>query len=348
MAVLLGHDPTSDAHDPGHGHPERVERMAAVLAGAAAAGLEDELVHFEPRAATSDELARVHDLAYIRALHERCASGGGALDADTFVTEESFDVARRAAGAGLDAIARLDAGEAAGAFLALRPPGHHARRFAAMGFCLFNSIAVAAAALVARGERVVVLDWDAHHGNGTQETFYGEPDVLFVSLHQYPWYPGTGALEETGVGAGRGTTINVPFPADTAGDAYRLAFEELIVPAVEEFSPSWLLVSAGFDGHRADPLAQLGLSAGDFGDLARRAVALAPPGRRIVFLEGGYDLDALELSVAATVAALAGVELSPEHPTSGGRDGLHGASPGGQPARVVDAARALREAQTTA
>lgn len=321
--------------------------MGAVLAGAERAGLGEELIYFEPRPATLEEIGRVHDAAYVRAVHERCLTGGGTLDEDTYVTEESFEVARRAAGAGLDAVARLDAGEASGAFLALRPPGHHARRAAAMGFCLFNSLAVTAAALVARGERVLVLDWDAHHGNGTQELFYGEPEVLFVSLHQYPWYPGTGAVEETGIGAGRGATINVPFPADTAGDAYRLAFDELIVPAVEAFSPSWVLVSAGYDAHRADPLTELGLSAGDFGDLARRSVLLAPPGRRILFLEGGYDLDALELSTAATVAALAGDELTLEHPTSGGRDGLHGAAPGGQPARVVAAARALHERRTT-
>ena len=343
MAVLLGHDPGCDAHDPGPGHPERVERMAAVLRGARSAGLEDELVAFEPRPATLDEVAVVHDPSYVSALVERCATGGGELDPDTYITAGSCSVALRAAGAGLDAVARLDRGEAAAAFLALRPPGHHARRAQAMGFCLLNSIAVTAAALVARGERVLVLDWDAHHGNGTQELFYDEADLLFISLHQYPWYPGSGALEETGANDGAGATINVPFPAGTAGDAYRLAFEELIAPAAEAFSPSWLLVSAGFDGHRADPLAQLGLSAGDFGDLAMRATNLVPPGRRILFLEGGYDLDALELSVAATVAALGGSEIRPEHPTAGGRDGMHGAEPGGQPARVVDAARVLHD-----
>lgn len=347
MSVLLGHDPGSDAHDPGPGHPERAERVAAALRGAERAGLEESLVSFVPRAATDDELERVHEPRYVKELDERCARGGGSLDSDTVITGHSCSVARRAAGAGIDAVERLEAGEADAAFLALRPPGHHARPGAAMGFCLFNNVAVTAAALVERGERVLVLDWDAHHGNGTQEAFYGSAEVLFVSLHQYPWYPGTGALEETGTGPGAGYTINIPLPASTAGDAYRLAFEELVVPAAEQFSPTWLLVSAGFDSHRADPLAELGLSAGDFGDLAERAVRLVPPGRRVVFLEGGYDLEAVEVSVAATVAALGGVTLRPERETSGGRDGLHGAAPSGRPARAVAAARALHESLVT-
>jgi acetoin utilization deacetylase AcuC-like enzyme len=341
VPVLVAHDPAQDEHDPGPGHPERPARAAAALEGITSSPVADDLVHFVPRRATLEELATVHDPAYVHALYERCATGGGALDPDTVVDEGSFELALRAAGAGLEAVARLDAGEAGAAFLVLRPPGHHARRDRAMGFCLFNNLAVTAAALLGRGERVLVVDWDAHHGNGTQELFIDQPDLLFVSLHQYPWYPGTGGLGEIGTGAGAGATINVPLPAGTRGDAYRLAFEEVVLPATEAFAPSWLLVSAGFDAHRNDPLAQLALSAGDFADLTERVVRLAAPGRRVLFLEGGYDLDALAACTGAVVTALAGERARAEPLTTSAdraataHDGVIG--------QVVTAARLLHE-----
>ena len=181
-----------------------------------------------------------------------------------------------------------------------------------MGFCLFNNVAVTAAGLAAGGERVLIVDWDAHHGNGTQATFYGRADVCYVSLHQYPLYPGTGALAETGAGAGVGATVNVPLPGGTSGDAYREALDSVVAPVAERFAPDWVLISAGFDAHRSDPLTDLGLSAGDFADLTRQTMSLAPPGRRIVFLEGGYDLAALALSAGACVAALTGEGYRPE------------------------------------
>lgn len=285
----------------------------------------------------------MHDVGHISYVEDRCAGGGGPLDEDTVVSASSFDAAIRAAGAGPDAVERLDRGEASAAFLALRPPGHHATSGAAMGFCLFNNVAVTAAALAARGERVLIVDWDAHHGNGTQAAFYDDPEVLFVSLHQFPLYPGSGALGEIGERDGEGATVNVPFPSGTAGDAYRLAVDELIVPAAEVFSPTWLLVSAGFDAHRADPLTDLALSSGDFGDLTDRVARLVPPGRRIFFLEGGYDLEALAASAGATVAALAGERFRPEPATSGRSGGSLGAERGGRPAAVVAAASALHE-----
>src|SRR5205814_5425853 len=199
-----------------------------------------------------------------------------------------------------------------------RPPGQHATRDRAMGFCLLNNVAVTAAALADRGERVLIVDWDAHHGNGTQDCFYGDPRVLYVSMHEFSLYPGTGRLDETGTGKGAGATVNLPFPAGTTGDAYLASLDEVVVPVAERFDPTWVILSAGFDAHREDPLTDLGLTSGDFADLTERVMSLVPPGHRLAFLEGGYDLDALRDSAGACVSALAGGRYRPEAPTSGG------------------------------
>ncbi|MDQ1398068.1 MAG: hypothetical protein QOG64_3327, partial [Acidimicrobiaceae bacterium] len=318
MRVLLEtHDAYLD-HDTGHGHPERPARLRAVLAGIRDAGVADAVMQVAPTPAARIDVERVHPASYLDAIERFCEAGGGAIDADTTVSSGSWDAALLGAGAGLDAIARLERGEADAAFCAVRPPGHHATPKRSMGFCLINNVAVSAAALADRGERVLIVDFDAHHGNGTQDAFYGDGRVNYVSLHQFPLYPGTGRLEETGSGAGAGATINIPLPPGATGDSYLAALDEVVAPLAAATTPTWVLISAGFDAHRADPLTDLGLSAADFGEITARLIALVPPGRRLVFLEGGYDLDALATSSASCVAALAGETHQPEKLTSGG------------------------------
>jgi acetoin utilization deacetylase AcuC-like enzyme len=269
-------------------------------------GALDAVAWFEPDPAPAAAIAAVHPDRYLLALEELAVAGGGAIDGDTVMGPFSYDAALLAAGAGLDAVARLRRGEADVALCAVRPPGHHATPRRPMGFCLVNNVAVTARALADAGERVLVIDYDAHHGNGTQDAFYDDPDVFYVSTHEYPLYPGTGALEEMGAGAGTGTTVNFPLPAGATGDVVLAALDEVVAGIVDAWRPTWLLVSAGFDAHRCDPLTGLGLAAGDYASITTRLASFVPPGRTVLFLEGGYDLAALTHSVAATVAALVG------------------------------------------
>jgi acetoin utilization deacetylase AcuC-like enzyme len=305
VVLLLATDTRFAEHDTGPGHPERAARLQAVEAGLLLADLGTDLVALARREATREELERVHPAEHLDALEAVCARRGH-FDADTPASAGSWTAALTAAGAGLAAVDALAAGDARGAFLAIRPPGHHARPSQAMGFCLVNNVAVVAASLRDRGERVAIVDIDAHHGNGTQEIFYADPDVLYVSFHEWPLYPGTGRHDEIGTGPGAGTTCNLPLPAGATGDVYLHGMDEVVAPLLAEFAPTWVLISAGFDAHRDDPITGLGLSAADYATLTERLVALAPAGRVVMFLEGGYSLTGLRDSVAASIPALAG------------------------------------------
>jgi len=284
--------------------------MAAIDDELTRAGLLDDrpAVPFGP--ADLDAVARVHNPRYIAALHDLAAGGGAWLDADTMVAPDSVAVALLAAGAAIAAVdAALD-GHAPHAFALVRPPGHHATPRRGMGFCLLNSVAIAAAHALDRGlQRVLIVDWDVHHGNGTQDAFETDPRVLFCSLHQSPLYPGTGAATERGRGAGEGFTINVPLRAGGGDDLYRHVFDERFLPAARAYRPELVLVSAGFDAHAADPLGGMRLTESGFADLTHRVVDLATEsaaGRVVAVLEGGYDPAALARGVAATLRVLDG------------------------------------------
>ncbi len=324
MSLLVVVDERCALHFAGNGHPERPERVDALVSGLQDARRAGAVEITEAVPAPDAALERVHAPQYVSAVTSFCLTGGGNLDADTAVVPESLQAAYLAAGSGLQAIERLRDGGLDAALCAVRPPGHHARHGSAMGFCVFNNVAIAAAALADAGERVLVVDIDVHHGNGTQEAFWDDPRVGYVSLHQWPWYPGSGAAEETGGPGAPDGVLNVPMPAGATGDVYEAAVETLVVPFAERFAPDWLCLSLGFDAHRADPLAAIGLSAGDFGRVVATLMGLVPRGRTVALFEGGYDLGAIAASTAASVEAMTGGtgersgDRSTEAPTSGG------------------------------
>jgi acetoin utilization deacetylase AcuC-like enzyme len=320
--VAFYDDPVFREHDAGPGHPEHPARLDAVRDGLRRKGLDAQLVHLRPRPATPEELLRVHTdshLARVAATEGRTVR----FDPDTQAGPRSYRAALLAAGAAVDAVERVLSGEIDRAFCAVRPPGHHAEADRAMGFCLFNNVAVGAAHALARGvSRVLVIDWDVHHGNGTQEIFYGDPRVLYASSHAFPFYPGTGGFDEVGEGAGRGFTVNLPMPAGSGDAEYRQIYRELVEPIGRAFDPELLLVSVGFDPYRGDPLAPMQVTPGGFAELAEVCLATAAGaahGRAVFVLEGGYDLGGIAASSAAVADVLLGRPPEPVAERAAGR-----------------------------
>jgi acetoin utilization deacetylase AcuC-like enzyme len=327
--IAIVDDERFDAHHERSGHhPECPERLIAARSGLHAALPESARQIIPAQLATDEELGRVHHGAYLSALRRRLPEGFGQLDADTYFAPGTQQAAWLAAGAAAELARVLMRGETRRGVALLRPPGHHAVPESAMGFCLLNNIAVAAASALAAGaQRVAIVDWDVHHGNGTQDIFEHDPRVLFISMHQYPFYPGTGAPTEIGSGAGRGHTANLALPAGQGPETYGEAFRRVVLPLLERFAADLVLVSAGFDAHRRDPLAQMQLDDASYLAMATALldhVERLGHGRIAFLLEGGYDLLALEQSVAAVARALTGarLELPQGSVPNAGRDAI--------------------------
>ncbi len=316
MSLILISSSRFADHTTPPGHPERAERaeiMDIVAARWKAQG--GEVV--APRAATHEQLARVHDEGYIKKIADT-AGHARSLDPDTFTSPDSYAVAQLAAGAAIDAVERVLGGSHTAAFAFVRPPGHHAERNRAMGFCLFNNVAIAAAHAKARGVlRVAIVDFDVHHGNGTQHSFESDASVLYVSTHQFPFYPGTGDVGEIGSGSGKGRTVNLPLEVGATNDDYHVVYAEVIVPVLTQFKPDLILVSAGYDAHERDPLAGMRLTSDAYGAMGgelKRVADEVCAGKIALVTEGGYDLRALAESLEATVQAVSATAPRPTWP----------------------------------
>jgi acetoin utilization deacetylase AcuC-like enzyme len=289
-------------HDTGHRHPEEPARLKAIIRHLESSGTLAQVVRKEPHEPDLDWLALAHTADYIQSIAEACKQGVRALDPDTYISTDSYHAALLAVGGALLAVDEVMEGTVANAFVALRPPGHHAERERAMGFCLFNNIAIAARYAQKRYglKRVMIVDWDVHHGNGTQHAFEDDPSVMFFSTHQFPYYPGTGRASERGTGAGLGYTVNVPLAAGCGDSEYREVFENIFYPAAQAFQPNLILISAGFDAHRDDPLAGMTVTEDGYAHMTTVVRDIAErfcEGRLVSLLEGGYNLEALARSV---------------------------------------------------
>jgi acetoin utilization deacetylase AcuC-like enzyme len=311
MSLILIHTDRFGDHRTPPGHPERVER-AEVMHSVAAAWAQRGRIVQAPRSATREELARVHSDAHLAAI-DKTAGRAVSLDPDTYTSPESRDVALLAAGAAITGVDAIVQERATRVMALVRPPGHHAERERAMGFCLYNNVAAAAAHALTLGmDRVAIVDYDVHHGNGTQWIFYEEPRVLYVSTHQYPFYPGTGAAEDVGRGKGAGFTLNVPLEAGATDGDYQDVFKALVIPVIDQFRPALVMVSAGYDAHERDPLARMRLTTPGYAALTKSLCDAADRqchGRVVAITEGGYDLAALKACLESTIAVLDGAPV---------------------------------------
>ncbi|HEV8482226.1 MAG TPA: histone deacetylase [Blastocatellia bacterium] len=309
MTTALIYDPAYLKHDTGR-HPESPLRLKAILAALEG----DELLwarakKLQPIAASDEDITRCHSARLVKQLKSLCERGVAFVDLDTALSSDSFEVARLAAGAAITAVDQVFSGEADNAFAFVRPPGHHATANRAMGFCLLNNAAIGARYAQARygAERVLIIDWDVHHGNGTQDIFYKDGSVFYFSTHQYPYYPGTGASTERGEGEGEGTTLNIPLAAGSSARSHRQAFTEALKVIERDFPPDLIIISAGFDSRRGDPLGGLMLEDSDFREMTKEVMDIAErfaTGRVVSMLEGGYNLETLGETVRTHVTAL--------------------------------------------
>ena len=315
MKVGLVYDPIYLAHDTGS-HVENSQRLVSTISYLRENGILNELSLVKPEPCSEDDLLLCHSEGHIQRVKSMAASGGW-LDPDTITSPRSYEVATYAVGGVIEGMRSVMEGKLASAFALVRPPGHHATRTKAMGFCLFNNIAIAAQYALNNlaVSRILICDFDVHHGNSTAEAFYSDPRVLYFSTHQYPFYPGTGSMEDIGVGEGKGITVNVPLPAGCGDEEYIRVFEEILVPIAHRFKPQLFLVSAGFDPHFADPIGGMQVSVKGFSQMTRILKQLAGEfceGRMVFSLEGGYDFRAISHSVKAIFDVLLDREFSEE------------------------------------